>query len=213
MSDLLTKRSVADIQNLIWLSLGGGSKECIPNVSYGFFKEKGMEADLVYITPYGYLHEFEIKRSKSDFLADFKKPVFHSDVRIQHLTFVLPEALAGEWLKQWCADHYKEFRRSFDFWFYPEEGMLKRPNYYGVDPKCKYTREYYFTDEMVREIDENDRDLPYRRRLFAEERSELYRLCMIRYWNNPRKVEVKTEPKEQEIGLLENADEGKRGKL
>ena len=186
MSDLLTKRSVADIQHLIWLSLGGGSRECIPNVSYGFFKEKGMEADLVYITPYGYLHEFEIKRSKSDFLADFKKPVFHSDVRIQHLTFVLPEALAGEWLKRWCADHYKEFRRSFNFWFYTEEGMLKRPNYYGVDPKCKYTREYYFTDEMVREIDENDRDLPYRRRLFAEERSELYRLCMIRYWNNPR---------------------------
>ena len=213
MSDLLTKRSVADIQHLIWLSLGGGSTECIPNVSYGFFKEKGMEADLVYITPYGYLHEFEIKRSKSDFLADFKKPVFHGDVRIQKLTFVLPEALAGEWLKQWCADHYKEFRRSFDFWFYPEEGMLKRPNYYGVDPKCKYTREYYFTDEMVREIDENDRDLPYRRRLFAEERSELYRLCMIRYWNNPRKVEVKTAPKEPEIGLLENADEGEGEKL
>lgn len=186
MSDLLTKRSVADIQHLIWLSLGGGSKECIPNVSFGFFKDKGMEADLIYITPYGYLHEFEIKRSKVDFLSDFKKKVFHSDIRIKHLTFVLPDEMAGEWLKQWCADHYKEFRRSFDFWFYSEEGMIRRPNFYGDDPECKYTREYYFTDEMVREIDENDRDFPYRRRIFAEERSELYRLCMIKYWNKPR---------------------------
>lgn len=194
MSDLLTKRTVEDIQNLIWCSLGRGSTECIPNVSFGFFKEKGMEADLLYITPYGYLHEFEIKRSKSDFLADFRKPVFHSDVRIQKLTFVLPDAISGEWLKQWCADHYKEFKRSFDFWFYPEDGMPFKPNCLADG---KYSRYYYLTPEMVKYIDEHDRDLPYRRRLFAEEMSELYRLCMVRYWNNPRKVYVSQEEAEK----------------
>lgn len=202
MSEVMTKLSVEDIQYAIWRSLGGGSTECIPNVSFGFFKSKSMESDLLYITPYRYLHEFEIKRSWSDFLADFKKPVFHSDVRIMHLTFVLPVALAGDGLRVWCEENYKSFRRSFDIWFYDEEAKVYRPNVFTNGKFCSRT---YLTEDMENYINHRDADLPYRRRLFAEELSELYRLCMVRYWNRYRR----TNSSDNFVGgLASPSDEG-----
>ena len=48
----------------------------VPNLSWGFVSH---ECDLFLIKKSGYVVEVEIKRSKSDFLADFKKDHLHKE--------------------------------------------------------------------------------------------------------------------------------------
>jgi hypothetical protein len=64
----------------------------VPNVSWGFFNH---ECDLFLIRKSGYGFEVEIKRSRSDMLADFKKKHNHSDRanRIVQLYYAFPEEL------------------------------------------------------------------------------------------------------------------------
>ena len=61
----------------------------VPNVSWGFFNH---ECDLFFIRKSGYGFEVEIKRSKSDMLADFKKKHGHKDRanRIVQLYYAFP---------------------------------------------------------------------------------------------------------------------------
>lgn len=64
----------------------------VPNISWGF----GMhECDLFLIKKSGVAVEIEIKRSKSDFLADFKKGHNHKDGqnRITEFYYAFPENL------------------------------------------------------------------------------------------------------------------------
>ena len=61
----------------------------VPNVSWGFFAEH--EADLVVVTKAGYLVEVEIKRSWTDFVADFRKRYYHADPRIARFYYAVPE--------------------------------------------------------------------------------------------------------------------------
>jgi len=202
-STLATKWSVAEIQRA--LVTHTGVDESIPNVSFGFFKR--MECDLVQVTDAGYLHEFEIKRSWGDFMADFKKAHFHDDVRIMRLTFVLPAEFAGERLKKWCADHYKEFKRSFDFMFYLEDGptcsfpQAKWVHVSGYRSALQlpeqFRTETYITPEMAREIHRNDKDAPYRRKLFLEELVKLYRLGVVRLWHRTAPTEEAQAPLEE----------------
>ena len=179
---LLTKWTVAEIQYAIVKDILGGGKDAIaiPNVSFGFFKD--IECDLIAITKSGYLHEYEIKRSKEDFLADFRKPQFHNDVRIKKLTYALPEEMAGEWLKKFCEENYKSFRREFDFLFYSDRGMMCR----FIDTNTsieKYLTAWYLTTDMIYQINLKDRDHLYRRKVFLEEQNKLLRLLNFRYWN------------------------------
>ena len=51
----------------------------VTNVSWGMLLH---EADLLILSKSGYLTEVEIKRSWSDFLADFKKTHTHDDPKI-----------------------------------------------------------------------------------------------------------------------------------
>ena len=184
-----TKWSVSDIQKaIVCLTHNDVS---IPNVSFGFFK--GIECDLLQVTGTGYLREFEIKRSWSDFMADFRKLHFHDDVRIRQLTFVLPESFAGERLKKFCADHYQEFKREFDFMFYLEEGDSCSFGRGSWQPAGDWRSEFvieerfrtstYITDEMMKVVRANDKAAPYRRHLFTEELASLYRLGVIRLWH------------------------------
>jgi len=64
----------------------------VPNVSWGFFNH---ECDLFLIRTSGYGFEVEIKRSKSDMMADFKKKHGHKDRanRIVQLFYAFPEEL------------------------------------------------------------------------------------------------------------------------
>lgn len=73
MSRLDTKLSVHEIENAIILRCTGGirSNIIVPNVSWGM--GINYEADLIVVTKAGYATEYEIKRSYSDFVADFAK--------------------------------------------------------------------------------------------------------------------------------------------
>ena len=64
----------------------------VPNVSWGFFNH---ECDMFLIRKSGFGFEVEIKRSRSDMLADFKKKHNHSDRknRIVQLYYSFPEEL------------------------------------------------------------------------------------------------------------------------
>lgn len=63
----------------------------VPNVSWGL---PGLhECDMFIIKKSGYAVEVEIKRTKSDLLADFNKPHNHQDKRIREFYYALPEKL------------------------------------------------------------------------------------------------------------------------
>jgi len=62
----------------------------VPNVSWGLLPH---ECDLVVMRSSGYLIEVEIKISKSDLIADLKKPHMHQSNMIKMLYFAMPEKL------------------------------------------------------------------------------------------------------------------------
>ena len=63
----------------------------IPNVSWGFLNH---EADLLVISQQKKLTEIEIKRTWSDFMADFHKGHNHYDKKLSHLYFAVPYRMA-----------------------------------------------------------------------------------------------------------------------
>ena len=182
-----TRWSVAEIQAAVVRYVR--SDDCIPNVSFGFFGN--MECDLVQVTDSTRLREFEIKRSWSDFLADFRKARFHDDIRISRLTYVLPVSFADERLRTFCADKYTTFKRAFDFLFYREDVCaIVKPVYIPTDDHRtrfdfppQYQTATYLTDAMMETVNANDTARPFRRRLFLEELAKLYRLGTIRLWH------------------------------
>ena len=189
MSGLLTDFSVRDIQRAI-KATKDPKTVCIRNVAWGFFKN--IEVDLLTESDRGWLTDYEIKRSKEDFLADFKKKHYHDDIRIMHLVYVLPDALANDWLKNWCAENYKNFKRSFEFKFYNSTGDDCRIH---DDFEWKWIEDSYYqrkmvynefhtsnflTPEMIADINARDSLYDYRRRLFLEEKVRLYRLAIIK---------------------------------
>lgn len=64
----------------------------VPNISWGFMNH---EADMFVVKKSGYASEIEIKRTKADLIADFKKPHRHIDSlnRIQELYYAFPESI------------------------------------------------------------------------------------------------------------------------
>lgn len=214
---LETKWSVRDIQRAIVAYTRNHNS--IPNVAWGFFGS--MECDLVQVNDSNRLHEFEIKRSWGDFMADFKKKRFHDDIRICRLTFVLPESFAGDRLKKFCAEHYAEFAREFDFLFYVEGGEtceIAQSRWVWVSddrqrllPEERFRMETYITPEMLETIRKNDVAAQYRRRLFTEELAKLYRLGTIRLWHWPQEEKGEPDEKTRETEKAESAAGDKHG--
>jgi hypothetical protein len=62
----------------------------VPNISWGFMNH---EADMFIIKKSKYAVEVEIKRTKSDLMADFKKLHKHEDNRIHELYYAIPDNL------------------------------------------------------------------------------------------------------------------------
>lgn len=62
----------------------------VPNVCWGLSLH---ECDVLILTPCNWLHEVEIKRSKSDLLADKKKRHGHCSNKIRSLYFAITEDL------------------------------------------------------------------------------------------------------------------------
>lgn len=63
----------------------------VPNVDWGFLNH---EADLLVLSKAGYLTEVEIKRTWSDFMADFKKSHTHYDKKLSHFYYAVPYSIA-----------------------------------------------------------------------------------------------------------------------
>lgn len=188
---LLTKFSVYEIQDAIRNSLAY-RRVCLRNVAWGFFKN--IEVDFLTESDVGYLTDWEIKRSREDFLADFKKKHFHDDIRIKNLIYVLPDVMAGDWLRGWCEENYKTFKRHFTFRFYTSDGDVCRLHdefkietqnmggygYKRIRQPTKYHASMYINDDMMVDIIANDRLYDYHRPLFLEEKVKLYRLAIIK---------------------------------
>lgn len=90
-----TKLTIEQIETMIacypWSPFYIRKNIVIPNVSWGFLKH---EADLLVVTKEKHLIEIEIKRSWSDFLADFKKKHNHSDKKLFKMYYAVPLSIA-----------------------------------------------------------------------------------------------------------------------
>lgn len=99
----------------------------IPNVSWGFLNH---EADLLIISKANMLTEVEIKRSWSDFMADFKKKHSHYDRKLSHFYYAVPESI-GERVFNFL--YYGEYRnRSFYDSSKVERATENNPNSFGL---------------------------------------------------------------------------------
>lgn len=133
----------------------------IPNLSWGF---DGMhECDLFLIKPSGYAFEIEIKRSKSDLFADFKKYHNHVDKknRIVQLYYAIPEYL----LKS-CEEYIPE-----------ECGIL-------IVGKYESSGNYYDYTSLHRKAKRRMNA----RKLTEKEQLEITRLGVMRIWKLKEKL-------------------------
>lgn len=174
-----TNRSISEIENDIAQYFGVRENIIVPNVSWGFFKTH--EADMVVISKAGYLTEIEIKRSWSDFLADFKKNTNHYEGKVDKLYYCVPDCIYDKVLYHLTHDvdwHKYGFKR--------EVGQIpceKIPC--GIitfkDNGCLEIRNvareisYYFN------MNHNDY------KLYVEEMLAIARLGTMRYWKNVMK--------------------------
>lgn len=62
----------------------------VPNISWGLMNH---ECDMLVVTKSGFATEIEIKRSRADLLADFRKAHHHEEHRIRELYYCIPECL------------------------------------------------------------------------------------------------------------------------
>ena len=175
-----TKLTVQQIQRLIVEYEGGPRKNTfVPNVSWGYFKTH--EADLVMLSKAGYMTEYEIKRSWSDFLADFKKTTNHFEDKVMQLYYVVPECIANKcW--DFIANHewpepYNR-RMCLD---YPPVGLI----WYN-DGGRTHRKEY--APLLARFTGSNNEDY----KLFMEEQMKILRLGVMRLWTR------KDQPQEQQ---------------
>lgn len=87
----------------------------IPNVDWGFLNH---EADLLVLTKNKRLVEIEIKRSWSDFMADFKKSHTHNDKKLSCFYYAVPINIAERvfhWLYDGefkCTKRFADYERS-----------------------------------------------------------------------------------------------------
>ena len=88
----IPKITTAEMEVAIAKYFGYRTHIIVPNLSWGFFNH---ECDLFLIRKSGFGFEVEIKRSKSDMMADFKKKHGHKDRgnRIVQLYYAFPEEL------------------------------------------------------------------------------------------------------------------------
>lgn len=154
MSKLDTKLSVHDIEDAIILRYTKGIRNdiVVPNVSWGM--GINYEADLIVLNRQGYATEYEIKRSYSDFVADFAKDEdAHKAPWVYRFYYVLPLLIK---------DRAEEFIRHTGIetpavLFYDENGNFTSNN------GCSYVKGG--------------------RKMFLEEQLKLARLGVMRYWN------------------------------
>ena len=135
----------------------------VPNVSWGLLS---YEADFVIVNKSGYMTEIEIKRSWTDFKADFKKAHKHDDERIYKFAYCVPESIK-EKVVAYIREHNPD----------TPDYMLPAVIYYTEDMELGDTELKCFDNSNV----------PKRRKLFLEERLTIARLGCLRYWSRVEK--------------------------
>jgi len=88
-----TRLSYLDIELAIAKYYDTRQHIIVPNCYINFGTSADHECDLIIIKRTGYAEEIEIKMSKSDLKADFKKKHGHVDERLQHLYYAMPVEL------------------------------------------------------------------------------------------------------------------------
>ncbi|MCM1301982.1 MAG: hypothetical protein NC226_09710 [Bacteroides cellulosilyticus] len=154
-----TNLSVKEIE-LALLDWCGGERSniAVPNVTTGLFWGLPFEADLLVMSKAGYVTEFEIKRSYTDFVADFKKDASaHNAPQIYNFYYVVPISIIEKVMK-YLREYVEEEPAVLA---YDETGKFKN---YGGYPQRKGGR-----------------------KLFLEEQLKLARLGTLRYWALRRK--------------------------
>lgn len=123
----------------------------IPNLSWGLLP---YEADFVVISKSGYLTEVEIKRSWSDFLADFKKKHKHDAEQVYYFYYCVPEKITEQ-----VVEYLRQKELSLAVLSYNDSGVVKSIGYGYSSLNGKH------------------------RKLFIEEQLTIARLGQLRFWN------------------------------
>ena len=92
----------------------------VPNCYINFGTSADHECDLLIIKKSGYAEEVEIKMSKNDLKADFKKKHGHIDERLQHLYYAMPVELYEQ-----CKELIPEYAGVFTITKYEDRGFLR----------------------------------------------------------------------------------------
>ena len=92
----------------------------VPNCYINFGTSADHECDLIIIKRSGYAEEIEIKMSKADLKADFKKKHGHIDERLQHLYYAMPVELYEQ-----CKELIPEYAGVFTITKYEDRGFAR----------------------------------------------------------------------------------------
>jgi hypothetical protein len=92
----------------------------VPNCYINFGTSADHECDLIIIKRSGYAEEIEIKMSKSDLKADFKKKHGHVGERLQHLYYAMPVELYEQ-----CKELIPEYAGVFTITKYEDRGFAR----------------------------------------------------------------------------------------
>lgn len=153
---LATKLTVEEILLAIYDSGQFNKRQClfVPNASWGLFD---YELDLAIMSKDGYVTEIEIKRSWEDFLADFKKKHTHNDEKVYYFYYCVPEAIVSK-VCDYIEQHFEDEKERPAVFCFTEEGLIVRTRTGSVFRPGKH------------------------RKLFLEEKYQLARLGVFRFW-------------------------------
>ena len=158
--------TVRDIELTVSLYFQPRTNVIVPNVSWGFLY--GREADMLVLTPRGWITEIEIKTSAADIKRDLQKRFGHWDRKVRQCWFAVPEKLA----------------QSPDI-----------PEHYGIlsvsDAKFSLGRQEYHKIKAVRAPKIN----PEARKVTDKERLHLMHLGCMRIWTLKAALEKKKPSK------------------
>lgn len=157
----------------------------IPNVDWGYLNH---EADLLVLTKAKRLVEIEIKRSWSDFMADFKKSHTHNDPKLSRFYYAVPLKIA-ERVFNWLYEGTFKCRPS---WMYYEHSEVT--GYTEHNPNRCGLIIYASSDETnSRHISAvANLNIPAKEmgtyKVPVEEEIKLLRLLGLRVWNLKKKL-------------------------
>lgn len=165
----------------------------VPNCDWGFLNH---EADLLILIKSKRLVEIEIKRTWSDFMADFKKHHTHDDPKLGYFYYAVPLSI-GERVFHWLYEG--EYKCKPDFLYYERSTVTAytehNPNKCGLiiyaDPLESSARGKRVGSCCINVTPERMNDY----RLSTDEELKLLRLLGLRIWNMKKKLaEYQMEP-------------------